>query len=286
MTASSPRKPRHPGRHRRRDFVLDTFGLTRVATAALASRAATAVPALASRASQQSLGFVRTALAHRPELTGMRRVIAGFGAAAVLSLSLLGTPATGYAETPASADSAAAAAAEKPAPPKPKEPNKAPEKQLPEVNPPKKKEKPQPVAGLTTTQMNHAVKVVQIGQAKGISKKGQAVAVATAMQETKLKNLASHTVPESKGYDNDGAGSDHDSVGLFQQRPSMGWGSVAECMDVDYATKAFYGKLKHVSNWDDMSVAEAAQSVQASAFPDAYAQWEDLAYKVIDEVNK
>ena len=78
---------------------------------------------------------------------------------------------------------------------------------------------------------------------------------------------------------------DRDSVGLFQQRPSQGWGEPHKLTDPVYAAKAFYGinpevenpGLNQIEGWDAMSPTEAAQSVQRSALPDAYGQWESLA---------
>ena len=83
------------------------------------------------------------------------------------------------------------------------------------------------------------------------------------MQESKLYNLG-HL----------GANNDHDSLGLFQQRPSMGWGSEAQVTDPVYSATAFYSALQRVPGWESMAVTVAAQSVQRSAYPDAYAKWE------------
>jgi hypothetical protein len=84
------------------------------------------------------------------------------------------------------------------------------------------------------------------------------VALATSMQETELQNLP---------Y------GDLDSVGLFQQRPSQGWGTTAQIMDPVYAAGAFFDHLAQVPGWESLPVTEAAQLVQHSATPDAYAQW-------------
>ncbi len=143
-----------------------------------------------------------------------------------------------------------------------------------------------PVKGLDKAQMANALAVVQVGEEMNVPKRGQAIALMTVMQETKFYNLASDKYPSSLKLDNEGVGSDHDSVGIFQQRPSMGWGSVKECMDVEYASKAFYAKLLKVDDWQDMKLTKAAQAVQGSAFPNAYAQWDDLAYALLDEFHK
>ncbi|GIG70304.1 hypothetical protein [Phytomonospora endophytica] len=139
-----------------------------------------------------------------------------------------------------------------------------------------------PVAGLTEQQMENARTIIEVGKRLGISEQGQEIALATAMQESNLRNLANSTMPDSLNLPNEGTGKDHDSVGLFQQRPSAGWGTVAECMNTEYAAEAFYQGLERVDGWENMELTEAAQSVQRSAFPDAYAKWEDEAEAVLD----
>ncbi|GAB4000143.1 hypothetical protein GCM10029992_31150 [Glycomyces albus] len=126
---------------------------------------------------------------------------------------------------------------------------------------------PDPVDGLDSEQMETAVTVIETGKEMGFDSNGWAVALATGMQESQLKNI-------DYGHD--------DSVGVFQQRPSMGWGSVEELMDVSTSASKFYGTLAKVSGWENMSIAQAAQAVQVSAYPDAYAQWESLAWNIID----
>lgn len=140
---------------------------------------------------------------------------------------------------------------------------------------------PQPVAGLTQTQMDNAKTIVDVGTEMSIPHRGLVVAIATAMQESTLLNYANAGVPESQNYPHEAVGWDHDSVGLFQQRASTGWGSVAELMTPTYAAEAFYQALLQVPGWQEMSVAWAAQSVQVSAFPDAYAQHETRANTIV-----
>ncbi|MCH7232936.1 hypothetical protein L0U85_19065 [Glycomyces sp. L485] len=139
-----------------------------------------------------------------------------------------------------------------------------------------------PVSGLDATQMANAITIIEVGMDRGLGERAWAVALATAMQEAKLYNAANPVVPASYEHAWEVEYSDHDSVGIFQQRPSMGWGSVAELMDPATSAAKFYGTLEGVSGWQDMSIAAAAQSVQISAFPDYYAQWEDLAWRIID----
>jgi hypothetical protein len=122
---------------------------------------------------------------------------------------------------------------------------------------------PRPPHTWNRTQRGNARTIVQVGLALGISKRGLVIALATAMQESKLHNLG-HL----------GAKNDHDSLGLFQQRPSMGWGSKAQVTDPVYSATAFYLALQRVRGWKSMKVTVAAQSVQRSAYPNAYAKWE------------
>jgi hypothetical protein len=89
-------------------------------------------------------------------------------------------------------------------------------------------------------------------------------------------------LPESYNYNPEGSGSDHDSVGLFQQRPSSGWGSVANLMDPNYAATAFYKALVRVQGWQSMALTWAAQAVQVSAYPYAYGPHESQAQAVVD----
>jgi hypothetical protein len=144
---------------------------------------------------------------------------------------------------------------------------------------------PVPVAGLTQTQMNNAAAIVAAGKSMGLPKRAYVIAVATALQESNLLNLASTALPESFSYPNEGTGSDHDSVGLFQQRPSAGWGTVAQLMTPDYAAKAFYQVLVQIPGWDTMALTVAAQSVQLSAYPDAYASHEATAQTIVDALT-
>lgn len=145
---------------------------------------------------------------------------------------------------------------------------------------------PVPVADLTQAQMNNAAAIVKVGKTLEFSRWGMIIAVATAMQESDLYNLASDVLPESLDYPHEGVGSDHDSVGLFQQRPSSGWGAVADLMRPAYAAEQFYNALANVSGWPDMALTEAAQAVQVSAYPDAYAKHEDRATQIVQALNK
>jgi pyruvate/2-oxoglutarate dehydrogenase complex dihydrolipoamide acyltransferase (E2) component len=154
---------------------------------------------------------------------------------------------------------------------------------------PKPKAKPRPkrivpVAGLDQDQMDNAKKIVQAGREMRMPRRGLVIAVATAMQESNLYNYASGVLPESQAYPHQAIGWDHDSVGLFQQRPSSGWGTVRELMDPEYATTAFLTALEQIPGWQDMALTDAAQAVQISAFPWAYAQHESRATEVVGAI--
>lgn len=120
------------------------------------------------------------------------------------------------------------------------------------------------VSGLETPdeQIPNAKAIQATGVAMRIPVRGQVVALATALQESGLRNI---------GY------GDRDSLGLFQQRPSQGWGTPEQIMQPVYASTKFYESLKKVDGWESMTVTQAAQAVQRSGFPDAYAKWEPLA---------
>lgn len=120
-------------------------------------------------------------------------------------------------------------------------------------------------ATLTPDQAHYASIIVGVSVERGLPERAATVAIATAYQESKIDNI---------DY------GDRDSVGLFQQRPSQGWGTVEEIMDPVYSTNAFYDGLVKVEGWQNMEITEAAQAVQRSAFPTAYAQHEDNARAV------
>lgn len=115
-------------------------------------------------------------------------------------------------------------------------------------------------------QVGHGAAIVATGHREGVPPRGWVIAVATAMQESSLRNLP---------------GGDRDSVGLFQQRPSQGWGSPQQLADPDYAARAFYRKLLKVRDWRAKSLTVAAQEVQRSALPEAYARWEGDAVRLV-----
>ena len=112
---------------------------------------------------------------------------------------------------------------------------------------------------MSTEQAENASIIAAVAERRRLPARAVSIAIATAFQESKLENLD---------------GGDRDSLGLFQQRPSQGWGSKRQIMDPYYATNAFYDALIEVDGYEDMPITEAAQAVQRSAFPDAYADHE------------
>ncbi|MFU8876434.1 hypothetical protein [Micromonospora sp. SL4-19] len=126
---------------------------------------------------------------------------------------------------------------------------------------------------LDRAQVDNAKAIVQAAKETGVGERGAVIGVATSLQESKLYNLG-HL----------GAYNDHDSQGLFQQRPSSGWGTPDEITNPDYSAKAFFNALKNVGGWQDLPLTTAAQTVQVSAYPYAYAQWEDQAADIVQQV--
>ncbi|SCE78348.1 hypothetical protein GA0074696_0832 [Micromonospora purpureochromogenes] len=112
--------------------------------------------------------------------------------------------------------------------------------------------------------------IIAATKKSGMDERAAVVAIATSLQESKLENLG-HL----------GERNDFDSQGLFQQRPSSGWGTVEQITDPEYSTMAFLKGLKQVDGWQDMPLTEAAQTVQVSAYPDHYAQWEQQAADLV-----
>jgi hypothetical protein len=123
----------------------------------------------------------------------------------------------------------------------------------------------------SATQIRNAAIIINTGAKLKMPPRAWVVAVATAMQESRLTNLG-----------NLGSSNDHDSLGLFQQRPSTGWGTPAQVRDPVYASTKFYEKLKTIPRWQNKSLTRAAQSVQISAYPDAYAKHEPLATRIVN----
>jgi hypothetical protein len=122
----------------------------------------------------------------------------------------------------------------------------------------------------TPEQLGNARAIVEVGRSLALPPRAWVIAVATALQESSLQNL---------GYL--GARNDHDSLGLFQQRPSAGWGAPEQITDPVYAATAFYNRLSRVRDWPTLPLTVAAQKVQISAYPDYYAKHESEAGDII-----
>jgi LysM repeat protein len=135
--------------------------------------------------------------------------------------------------------------------------------------------------GLSAESAGYASIIIQVGRELGVSDYGIVIALATAMQESTMRNLD---------------WGDRDSVGLFQQRPSSGWGTVEQLTDPWHSARLFYGGssnpnrgytsgLLDVPDWESLPLTVAAQAVQISAFPDAYAKWESSAWQWLAELG-
>lgn len=134
-------------------------------------------------------------------------------------------------------------------------------------------------AGLDAEQVGNAATIIAVTLAPARTRqfprpalpvRAAVIAVATARQESVLRNIAH---------------GDRDSLGLFQQRPSQGWGTPDQLMDPEYATDAFLFRLQGVPGWQTRPLTEVAQAVQRSGTPGAYAQWEPLALATVAAVT-
>ncbi|MCI4061118.1 hypothetical protein MRQ36_00440 [Micromonospora sp. R77] len=123
---------------------------------------------------------------------------------------------------------------------------------------------------LNGEQTANAKAIIAATKKAGLPERAAVISIATSLQESKLENLG-HL----------GDKNDHDSLGLFQQRPSSGWGTPEQITDPEHSTLAFLKGLKQVDGWQDMPLTDAAQTVQVSAYPDAYAQWEQQAADLV-----
>jgi hypothetical protein len=111
----------------------------------------------------------------------------------------------------------------------------------------------------TPEQTANAATISGVAVRRGLPPRAATIAVATAIQESKLRNITF---------------GDRDSLGLFQQRPSQGWGTVEQVTDPVHASGAFYDALLKVKGYETMPITKVAQEVQRSAFPEAYADHE------------
>lgn len=115
---------------------------------------------------------------------------------------------------------------------------------------------------LSTEQAANASTIAAVATTRKLPARATTIALATALQESKLVNVE---------Y------GDRDSVGLFQQRPSQGWGAPSQILDQRYAAGKFFDALVEVRDWERKRLTDAAQAVQQSGHPEAYQRWEDQA---------
>lgn len=138
-----------------------------------------------------------------------------------------------------------------------------------------------PTTSLDGEQAANAALIIAIGHELGVPERGIAIALAAAMVESELRNLD---------------WGDRDSLGLFQQRPSTGWGTAEQILDRDRSIRAFYGGagdpngtatrgLLDIDGWEGLAFTEAAQAVQISAFPLRYGAWEANAFRWLAEIG-
>lgn len=156
-------------------------------------------------------------------------------------------------------------------------------------------------------QLRNAAIIINEADKAGVGRKGAVIALMTAMQESNLLNHANdgsfirpatssvlsaaawakaRTVAmESMKYPHEAVGSDWDSIGLYQQRPSAGWGTVEQIMNPSYSAATFLNRMKKIPDWEHKAYGRVAQAVQISAFPDAYNKHQNTAEKIADALT-
>jgi hypothetical protein len=231
-----------------------------------------------------------TALLRSP--TGRRVGMLGVATAAIIGVAV-GPAATANSATPHTAAPTATVSwatgtptttshtPTGPAPQAPQAPHaptvKAPAKHAPAVKVPSTKallphaaHGPQASFKPTAAQKRNAAAIVKAAKDMKLPPRAMVMAVACSLQESSLHN-----------YGNLGNRNDHDSLGLFQQRPSSGWGSPAQVTNPHHAAQSFLKRLVKIHNWQHMPLTLAVQKVQVSAFPQAYAKWEKFAASLV-----
>ncbi|RXZ70302.1 M23 family metallopeptidase [Agromyces albus] len=152
---------------------------------------------------------------------------------------------------------------------------------------------------LNRQQLTHAATIMTVaGRTAGVGREGVIIALMAALTESTLRMLANPSAyPESLGFSNDGVGSDHDSLGLFQMRHASGWGTIAELMDPEYQALAFFGGpsgpnggsprgLLDIPGWQFLDPGEAAQAVEVSAYPDRYQNYQPVAEAIVTALTR
>ncbi|NIH82322.1 C40 family peptidase [Amycolatopsis viridis] len=126
-------------------------------------------------------------------------------------------------------------------------------------------------ARLTGDQQFIVGQIIEIGKQRGLSPRAWQIAIQAGMTESGMHNL---------NY------GDRDSLGIFQMRPSMGWGTVAQLQDIPYQINKFYDVLLAVPDWDKQRPGASAQDVERSAFPDRYHKWEQMAAHLVENLGQ
>jgi murein DD-endopeptidase MepM/ murein hydrolase activator NlpD len=152
---------------------------------------------------------------------------------------------------------------------------------------------------LNRQQLTHAATIITVGaQTASVGRAGVLVALMAGLTESALRMLSnSGAYPESVEYRNDGDGSDYDSLGIFQMRPASGWGGVGDLMDPEYQARAFYGGpmgpnggsprgLLDIAGWQALDPGVAAQSVEVSAYPDRYQNYQPVADEILRALTR
>jgi hypothetical protein len=131
------------------------------------------------------------------------------------------------------------------------------------------------VDGLSSVQLGNARIIHSVSVQMGLQQRAAVIAIATAIQESDLHNLG-HL----------GDANDHDSLGLFQQRPSQGWGTAEQIMNPVYASMRFFQKMVTIKDWEHLPLTVVAQMIQISAYPSAYAKHEPLATAIVGVLSE
>ncbi|WP_460790711.1 NlpC/P60 family protein [Nocardioides maradonensis] len=142
-------------------------------------------------------------------------------------------------------------------------------------------------------QLARAATIIAVGRSEGVPPRGQLIALMAALTESSLRVLSNTSAyPGSASIPNDGNGGDHDSLGLFQQRPAAGWGTAQNLMDPIWSSRAFYGGpngpnhgsprgLLDVDGWQTVDPGAAAQAIEGSNYPGRYAVNQPVAEKIL-----
>lgn len=150
---------------------------------------------------------------------------------------------------------------------------------------------------LDQTQIRRAASIIAAAAAENAPPRAQLIAIMAALTESSLRVLSNvAAVPDSGSLPHDGDGHDHDSLGLFQMRPSAGWGSTKQLMDPVWSTRAFLGGpdgpnhgssrgLLDQPHWASLTPGAAAQAVEGSRYPDRYAVLEPVAERLLSALS-